>query len=71
MKRTFEVEINDIDVEEFYYSFSYKVLVYQNGELINIMEWEINDDHSWADDIEWRKRELKDIAYDLVFQELF
>ena len=72
MKRIYEIEIWEIEVDEFYFNFPYTVKVFNGDDCIDIIKWEINDDHSWSDDIERWKRELKkEVAYELVLQDLF
>lgn len=72
MKRIYEIEIWEIEVDEFYFNFPYTIKIYNWEECIDTIKWEINDDHSWSDDIEWWKRELKwSVAYEMVLENLF
>jgi len=48
MKTNIEVEITNIEVDDFYYTFNYKVTV--DGKLKG--EGEYNNDHAWIDDKE-------------------
>ena len=61
-----EIEIFNIEADEFYYSFNYQAVI--NGKLYAD---EISDDHAWHDDVEGFKQHLKNSgALELVFENL-
>lgn len=68
MKITYEVEITDINIDDFYYDFQYKV--WKNGELIG--EDEYQNDHVWRDDKEAFKKMLEEgYASQLALEAIF
>lgn len=68
MKNIIEVEIDEIDVDENYYTFSYKVWV--DGKLRE--KGEINDDYENGNTPAQEIKELeKEYALELVMQRVF
>ena len=56
MKTTIEVEITNLEADEYYYSFEYSITV--NGKHKGSGEYE--SDHAWQDDLKGLKKMLKD-----------
>jgi len=56
MKTTIEVEITNLEADEYYYSFKYSITV--NGKHKGSGEYE--SDHAWENNIKGLKKMLKD-----------
>jgi hypothetical protein len=64
MKTVFEVEIKNIEVDEFYFSFNYKIK--RDNELV--AEDSFEDDHSWEDKKAFKKLLKERYAVDLALE---
>jgi len=67
MKTVFEVETTNINVDDTYFSFNYKIL--RNGKEVNNDEY--SSDHSWSNDKKTFKQLLKNsYAAELALEQL-
>lgn len=68
MRTIIEVEVTNISVDDYYFSFNYKVI--ENGKLKK--QGEYQSDHAWADDVKSFKALLKSSeAVKLALEEAF
>lgn len=67
MKKKIEIEVSNIDVDDFYYSFDYVVLV----DGIEYKKETYESDHVWRDDKDGFKKVLRNgVAFQTIIENL-